>query len=436
MNRKRYKKLWDWAKVKVSRKLNNERNDDLVRHTPEFLMFCLWSVILLCRPQDYLPVLAAFRPSFTATAFMLIMIIIYSKNIKGFSFANEKQVIRYILLYFVMIVGIVTSLYTRLSFEIVLTQYIITVFYFLIFYKLVPTIEKVRSVVFCCCLGSLIYFLVSISNYDIASGRLAYGGMFDANDIAYFALVFFPLNLIFITRGYKFLTRLIAIGSFGLGIFLVLLTGSRGGFLALLVAMLLLLFRTNLFKSSVKVWVLLLSLILFSFASAQHERLFSIFSLEQDYNVQSETGRLEIWKIGLRVFIDNPLTGVGVGQFNYAVGLDRELRGADTLGWQTAHNSFVQIGAETGALGLGLFLLLSLNIFRIFDKVRKKSVNIELVRIAEAGMVGFGAMFTAAMFLSQAYSIYWVFYVVFSAVVHQIFLKQSESSLSQVTKRV
>lgn len=422
--------------MKKSEELKKGINDNLAISTPVFMIFLLWSVILLCRPQDYITVLAVFRPSFTTTALMLCMVIFYSKSIKGFLFSAEKQVKNYIILYILMIISIITSYYARQSFEIVLTEYVIVVLYFLIFYKLVSTIEKIKSVIFFCCLGSFLYFSVSLLNYDITSGRLDYGTMFDPNDIAYFALVFIPLNLIFVTRSNKSLTRLLAIGAFSLGIFLVLLTGSRGGFLALLVAMLLLLFRTNLFKSSVKVGVVLLFLVIFSFASVQHERFFSIFSLEQDYNLQSETGRMELWKIGLRAFLSNPLTGVGVGQFGHAVGLERESRGADTLRWQTAHNSVVQIGTETGVFGLGLFLLLSLNVFRIFDKVRKKSDDADLVRIAEAGLVGFGGMFTAAMFVSQAYSIYWAFYVVFSAVVHQIFLKQSDSSSNQVQKRV
>ncbi|WP_291322985.1 hypothetical protein [Desulfonatronospira sp.] len=70
--------------------------------------------------------------------------------------------------------------------------------------------------------------------------------MFDPNDIAFFTLGFLPLNLVFIPRDSHFWVRLTCLGSFGMGVLIILLTGSRGGFLAFAVsAALLLLFKTR-----------------------------------------------------------------------------------------------------------------------------------------------------------------------------------------------
>jgi len=147
-------------------------------------------------------------------------------------------------------------------------------------------------------------------------------------------------------------------------------------------------------------------------------------NVKQDYNVYDETGRIAIWTIGMRNMLANPLTGVGVGCFPESVGRDRVRRGAESLRWQTAHNSVVQIGTETGILGMALFLLMSLNVFRIFYRVRKGTYSDKLIRVAEVGRVGFLGLFAAGFFLSQAYSFYWAFYIVLSATVNQLSSKE------------
>jgi O-antigen ligase len=156
------------------------------------------------------------------------------------------------------------------------------------------------------------------------------------------------------------------------------------------------------------------------------ERFKTLLTIEEDYNVWDETGRMAIWKIGLRAMLANPLTGVGVGCFYNAVGLDREARGAETLKWQAAHNSVVQIGTETGVIGLTLFLLMSKNVLLVFRRVKKAEVPESLIKIGEMGLVGFAGMFIASLFLSQAYSMYWAFYVVLSAVASQLLAREQQ----------
>jgi O-antigen ligase len=80
----------------------------------------------------------------------------------------------------------------------------------------------------------------------------------------------------------------------------------------------------------------------------------------------------------------------------------------------------VQIGTETGVIGMGLFLLMSLNVVRIFRKTKRRACPEKLTRIGEMGMVGFTGLFVSGMFLSQAYSVYWAFYVAVSAVMSRL----------------
>ncbi|NDJ61556.1 MAG: hypothetical protein GYB67_10555 [Chloroflexi bacterium] len=68
--------------------------------------------------------------------------------------------------------------------------------------------------------------------------------------------------------------------------------------------------------------------------------------------------RYNLWQTGLNMWFDHPIAGVGIGQFGANLGsygidlldLDEIVREAG------AHNAFVQVLAETGIVGLGLFL--------------------------------------------------------------------------------
>jgi len=126
----------------------------------------------------------------------------------------------------------------------------------------------------------------------------------------------------------------------------------------------------------------------------------------------------------MQAMLERPITGTGVETFYMAVGKDRERRNLPSQAWQAAHNMAVQIGTETGVIGLALFLLMSVNVFRIFFKVRAKSSSETLVRISEMGNAGFLGLFISGMFLSQAYSLYWAFYIVLSAAVNRVFLNE------------
>jgi O-antigen ligase len=299
------------------------------------------------------------------------------------------------------------------------------IIFFYIFYKLVDSVARLKKILLVSCLGNGLYSAFAVVTGSLGSGRLAFGGMFDPNDLAFFALAFLPLNLLFISRDNSLRVRLACMTSLGFGILLILLTGSRAGLLAFgLAAAILLLSKTCTVGGSQKVILVSMCIVFASISQVNVNRYKTLFNVENDYNVVSETGRLAIWDIGLRAFLTHPLTGVGVNCFNEAVGRDRQARGLEIQSWQTAHNSIVQIGTETGIFGLVLFLLMSLNVWRIYRRIRRSGEDDELVKIAEMGAVAFTGLFVSGMFLSQAYSFYWAFHVALSAVVNQLLVRR------------
>lgn len=398
-------------------------------HKGVFFLFCLWTFILLCRPQDIFPFLSPLRPALVTGLITLAAVVANYRELSGPRFFQERQVKLYTWLLLIMVLGIPWSLYARLSFMTLFTQYINVVLFFFIFYKVVDTVEKLSRVVLLGCLGNGLYSAFSVVTGNIDAGRLTFGSMFDPNDLAYFALAFLPLNLIFVSRDHPIWVRLACLGSFGAGLLLIFLSGSRGGLVAFgVAAVLLLLLKTRTIGFFSKAAFVGLGLVVVSQFPVNTERFKTLWSLEEDYNAWDETGRVALWKIGLRAMLANPLTGVGVGCFYNAVGLDREARGAETIKWQAAHNSVVQIGTETGVIGLTLFLLMSKNVVLVFRRVKKAEVPDSLKKIGEMGLVGFAGMFTASLFLSQAYSLYWAFYVALSAVASQLLAREQQLS--------
>jgi putative inorganic carbon (HCO3(-)) transporter len=112
------------------------------------------------------------------------------------------------------------------------------------------------------------------------------------------------------------------------------LTHSRGGFLALLAAILVLLFVRLGWKRTIPLAVVILPIMFVLFAGRQT-------NLEMGSGTAQS--RIQLWSLSMAAFRQAPLFGIGDGLL------------ADEIG-QVSHNSFVQSYAEWGLFGGTLFL--------------------------------------------------------------------------------
>ncbi len=94
------------------------------------------------------------------------------------------------------------------------------------------------------------------------------------------------------------------------------------------------------------------------------EQMSTLTNLDDDYNVTSYYGRLNVAQRGVGYMLDHPLTGVGIHNFPRAEGtISERARGfvpgpGRGLKWRAAHNSYVQAGSEMGVPGLVLWTAL------------------------------------------------------------------------------
>lgn len=263
-----------------------------------------------------------------------------------------------------MMLSVPTALVFGNSFDLVFNNVIKTALMTLIVAGSVRGTRDVERLAFAYFLGAVLYSLVIVTTFDVGSGgdwRLGHLYYYDANDFATLVVTAMPLGVYFLHRAGKRAFRLFAAAG------LVLLTlgfvwsGSRGGFIALVVVAAFVVCR---FSAIPLRWRLtattLVAAVLMATATDHYWEQMGTITSKQDYNHTSETGRLQIWSRGIDYMLNNPLLGVGPGNFQSAEGMLSPLADRQQFGigvrWSAPHNSFVQVGAELGVPGLTLYI--------------------------------------------------------------------------------
>jgi putative inorganic carbon (HCO3(-)) transporter len=134
-------------------------------------------------------------------------------------------------------------------------------------------------------------------------------------------------------------------------------------------------------------------------------------------------GRLTSMLTALSVFRDHPVLGIGPGQFRfyymdyYKNNPDFALRN-NIQGPRRAHNLYLEMGAETGIVGLGVFLAIVCLLMRDLWRTRwqVKSAHPELADVAAAFWLSLLAYFTTAIFLHLSYQRYYWFMLAMAGV--------------------
>ena len=305
---------------------------------------------------------------------------------------------------FWMMLSVPNALVVGNSFDLVFNNFIKTAVMSLVVAGSVRSVRDVERLVFVYFVGAVVYAAVIVTTFDVSAGgdqwRLGHLFYYDANDFATFTVTAIPFGIYFLHAGSRRAVQLAA----GAGLIVLTLgfvwSGSRGGFIALAVVATFVVFR---FSAIPLRWRLsataLVVIVLVGTASDQYWRQMETITSDQDYNHTSETGRLQIWSRGIGYMLDNPLLGVGPGNFSTAEGTLSPLADRQQFGigvrWNAPHNSFVQVGAELGFPGLALYLAV---IVSAFYALRRTGA---LRPALTASLLGF---VVGSFFLSLAYS--------------------------------
>lgn len=198
--------------------------------------------------------------------------------------------------------------------------------------------------------GSWLLALLTVANFASpeAAGqiRFAAAGQ-DPNDVARFLDLGFPMAALLLEGESSWAGRLVAFGYLPLGLAGVLLTASRGGFVAAVVALagcgVLLLRRPA--RAAVAGFMALPIFVAGFWFVVPHETLGRIATIPEQLQGGDLNQRLNIWAAGWQAFVHAPFFGTGAGSFVSAAGLAP----ADT-----AHNTALTIVVEGGIVALML----------------------------------------------------------------------------------
>jgi O-antigen ligase len=167
----------------------------------------------------------------------------------------------------------------------------------------------------------------------------------DANDMARYLDLGLPMAALLVTCEKRWIGRFLALGYLPLGVLAVLVTASREGFVAALIALTgcgLLLVRR--YKGMAVGAVALLPVIVFGLLFVvPHGTLERLATIPEELNRGDLNQRWNIWDAGWQAFVDAPLAGTGAGSFVSAAGLNPV---------DTAHNTALSILADGGLLSL------------------------------------------------------------------------------------
>lgn len=379
------------------------------------------------RIQSIYPQLQQFKILMVATIAAIGLAFLDSGVRTRLSLLNHRIMKLIFFLLGLMLLGIPFALLPSWAFHFLTQDHIKTVLMAIVIALAIRSFVDVERLVIVCVGGAVLYTFEAISYVRsgnswnwLGAATVGLGDnlfYYDANDFAMLVVMTIPLAAYFLRRTDNLLLWLFGLGSFGVLVYAVVESGSRGAFLGLIAVGIYLLFGFRMLPKKIRLGLAgtMLAGLLVLGSTDYWERMASILEPTEDTNWNYETGRRQVWKRGIGYMMSNPVLGVGAGNFEKAEGFLAEEASRQQFGrgwkWSAAHNSFVEIGAETGVVGLVAFLaLIWISIkemrkisARTRDGPRRVADQAGMAQALVGSMVGFCV---AGFFLSQAFSTY------------------------------
>jgi O-antigen ligase len=326
----------------------------------------IFSILLFFRPQDQLAALGALHLSDAAAILGLVAMVVINTSKREPITRVTPELLGVFGFGLVILATIPTSHWMGGSLRVFTDMYIQVA---LIFMLMVNTVTSPRRVERICWVIVLAFGYISarvivdyLRGVNLVEGNRAsgpVGGFFqNPNDLALNLAAFLPLAMMYVKRPGPALKRLLCAGISVLMLVALVFTKSRSGQLAALA-----MFATFLIVSRALTPAMILALVVGAMVIAPvlpqsyWDRMSSIFNEEKD-TTGSREERRALMEQAWQVFLENPLTGIGAGQFqNY------QFSGAPVR-WRQTHNVWLQIASEIGVFGVIAFAFLVWHGFR------------------------------------------------------------------------
>lgn len=348
-------------------------------HLVTFIALYLFSIVLYFRPYELIPALS----SLTSMAFVIGMITlaIYAVSqvvVEGNLTARPREI--NLILLFVVTAFISMPLATNPgeAYDTFTDVLLKAVLIFIVLVNVIRTEWRFKLMVGLAFAVSIYLSFNAVNDYTNGVFREGYayqnnqriggsiGGLFgNSNDLALHLVTMVPLAVGFAFVNKNIIRRLVYIALAGVFVAAIVVTFSRGGFIGLVLTLLVLarkLGRKNKFLSTGALVVAISAVLIFA-PGAYFGRIASIMNSAADFT-GSSTQRTEILKRSIWVTLRYPLTGVGMGNFHY--------KSVQEL---VTHNAFTQVSSEMGIPALVIYLMLMIYPLRKLRRIEAETLG-------------------------------------------------------------
>jgi len=380
-------------------------------HSLSYAGIFLFTAFVFFRPYEWSTSFfwlrsAAFWIALTTT----IVFVLTQLGLENTITARPREVNLVLLLTLTGLLSIPLALEPAKAFDS-FVEFVKVVLIFIVMINVIRTEKRLQRLWILVLIATCILSINAINDYRLGvfalQGRRikgSIGGLFDnPNDLALHLVTVFPLALALAFSSRNPLTKLPYLFAALLTIGGIVVTFSRGGFLALLATLVVLLWK--LVRSSRWLIAPVAAVLIVLFAVLAPMKYKQRLSTTGD---DSSMARFDDLKRSLFIAVRHPVLGVGMD--NYILYSNAN---------KASHNAYTQVAAEMGAAAAFFYILFIVSPFKGLRRIERKTYGIQSARsfhyasiALQASLVGY---MVASFFVSVAY-LWYIYYLVAYAV--------------------
>jgi O-antigen ligase len=339
-----------------------------------FTWMLLFTAVLFLRPQDLIPPLD-FLHLAELSAILGLGSLITSRVARGQAVSRmTPELAGVVLLGAVIVLTAPFSIWMGGAIEVFRDVYSKVILIYLLAVNTITTPKRLERLTWVLVLAVGYVALLTMVDYlhgthMVGHGTRAQGAvggiMGNPNDLATNMVAFLPLAAFTFFRRSSLLKRAAAAGCATLMLGAAVASGSRGGFLGMIVmiavfGVMAVRQRPGIVVAAALAGICALPLV----PSTYWHRIASITDESKD-DFGSAQERRTLIKESIQAFSENPLIGVGAGNFKAWNPQGR------TAAWHESHNVVLQVAAELGIVGLSVFFFIVVRAFQSVFQTRR-----------------------------------------------------------------
>jgi O-antigen ligase len=390
------------------------------RSTLAYHALVLFSLFYFIRPEDVVPGLYLIPVGKITGGIALLALIFVVPSGRRHKLPIELKVL--LLLLAQMILCIPFAAWRGGAYDTVINKFSKGVIVAILIYMVVTSVDELRKLLAIQAATTALVTVASVLIHRTEYGRLMgiqKGILENPNDLAINIAINFPLCLAFLFAAKKPLSKLFWSVSLVFMAWGVIATYSRSGLLAMVVTVAICVWEFGIRgkRRVVLVGAVVAGVVTIGVIVATPNYLVRIESMvlgnvEGSGDRGSLAARQELLKESLLIMVRHPLLGIGPGNFE-----------SYTQSWRVAHNTYAELGAETGLPGLFIFLWMLGLTLRKIKRIRNLpgfQTHADIRLWTSALWAAMAAYIAGAMFDSTEYNLFPYFMVGYICALYQI----------------